>query len=96
MEELVSAYVKEMKLAAGLDRQLVFDAWDKVSGAASVTIAKYMKGRVLYCGISSSAIRQQLFFRRKNILDSINALLAEDPLLSEQNGTPFLKNIVLQ
>lgn len=96
MDELVSDFVREMKLAAGLNRQLIYDAWDRVSGAAPVTISKYMKGRVLYCGISSSAVRQQLFFRRKSILDAINDLLREDPLFSEAGEAPYLKNIVLQ
>ncbi len=34
MDELISAYIKEMKLASGLNSQRVFAAWDEVSGAA--------------------------------------------------------------
>ena len=33
MQELISQYIREMKLASGFNRQRIFEAWDVVSGA---------------------------------------------------------------
>ena len=33
MQELISQYIREMKIASGINRQRVTEAWEKVSGA---------------------------------------------------------------
>lgn len=96
MDRLIGEYIKEMKLSSGLDRQLVFNAWDMVSGAAPLTLSKYVKAGVLYCTISSSAVRQQLFFRRRELVEKINAFLEEDPLFQGSGNGGYLKDIVLR
>ena len=78
MDQLIEEYIREMKLSAGLGRLRVFAAWDQVSGAASCTLAKYLKKNILYCNISSSALRQQLYYRKAEILHGMNELLKED------------------
>ena len=88
MDELIEAYVREMKLASGLGRVRVFAAWDKASGAGPYTIGKYLKNNVLYCNISSSVLRQQLYFRRAEILQEMNDILKDDNI--------SLKSIVLK
>ena len=88
MDRLIEEYIQEMKLGAGLDRLHIFEAWDKASGAGGSTIAKYVKNNVLYCNISSSALRQQLFFRKAEILQEMNEILKEDGIA--------VKNIVLK
>ncbi|MBO4341155.1 MAG: DUF721 domain-containing protein [Bacteroidales bacterium] len=88
MDQLIEAYIKEMKLASGLGRVRVFAAWDQASGAGAYTIGKYLKDNVLYCNISSSALRQQLYFRRAEILQAMNEILKEDGV--------SLKSIVLK
>ena len=34
MDELIQWFVQDMRLSSGLNRQRVFAAWDKVTGAA--------------------------------------------------------------
>ncbi|MBO4340400.1 MAG: DUF721 domain-containing protein, partial [Bacteroidales bacterium] len=58
------------------------------SGAGAYTIGKYLKDNVLYCNISSSALRQQLYFQRAEILQNMNEILKEEGI--------SLKNIVLK
>ena len=45
MGDVVHEYVRLMKISAGLNRQLVFDAWDAVSGVAEYTVGKYPERR---------------------------------------------------
>ena len=98
MDELVEEYIREMKLTSGLNRQRVFAAWDKVSGVGDRTVSRYLRGRVLYVGLSSSALRQQLYCQRAALLEKVNAVLKEDGLYTKDDNKTdkYLKNIVLQ
>ena len=95
MDELVSLFIQEMRLGTGLNRQRVFEAWDSVTGAAPYTLSKSFAKGVLYCTLSSSVIRNQLFFQRTEIVRRINAALAGDELFT---GTAdnYVKSIVLK
>lgn len=88
MDQLIEDYIKEMRLASGIGRIRVFAAWNQASGAGAYTIGKYLKDNVLYCNISSSALRQQLYFQRAEILQNMNEILKEEGI--------SLKNIVLK
>lgn len=88
MDQLIEDYIKEMRLASGIGRIRVFAAWDQASGAGAYTIGKYLKDNVLYCNISSSALRQQLYFQRAEILQNMNEILKEEGI--------SLKDIVLK
>lgn len=97
MDELISIYIREMKLTAGLNRQRIFAAWDEVSGAAAYTVDRYLKNNVLYCAISSSVVRNRLYFQQDVILRNINEFLQKDDLfVKDQGKTVFLKGIVLR
>lgn len=97
MDELISLYIKEMKLAAGLNRQRIFAAWDEVSGAAAYTVGRYVKNNVLYCSISSSVVRNRLYFQQDVILRNINEFLQNDDLFVKDSGKKvFLEGIVLR
>jgi len=95
MEELVRGYIREMKLSAGLSRQRVFHTWDAVTGAGSMTIGKFFKDGTLYCTLSSSVLRSQLFLQREEILRRMNALLQEDPLFDAAAGG-YVRKLVLK
>ena len=97
MDELVRRYINEMKLVNGLNRQRIFEAWDQASGAARYTVGKYLKDGVLYCSISSSVVRNRLFFQKQRILELINAFLMEDDLfVKDGRKTVFVKDVVLR
>ena len=49
MEEVIKEYIRSMKIASGLNEQLIFNAWDAVSGMADYTVSRYLKNGVLYC-----------------------------------------------
>lgn len=97
MEELIKQYIKEMKLAAGLNRQRIFEAWDSVSGAGRYTVNRYVKDGILFCSMSSSVVRNQIYFNKKRILELMNDYLKKDELFVKdgENGI-FVKDIVLK
>lgn len=87
MEEVVSAYIKQMKIAAGLNTQRIFKAWDECSGAGPYTLRKYFKAGKLYITLSSSVIRNQLLFQKDALVEKMNQHLARDPLFTKDNNT---------
>lgn len=96
MDELVENFIKEMKLASGLNRQRVIEAWNAVSGAQRYTVGIYVKDRVMYCTIGSSMVRNQLYFQKDVLLGQINEYLAGDELYVKDTDGPFIKELVLR
>ena len=97
MDEIVRRFIDEMKLASGLNRQRIFDAWDQASGAARYTSGKYLKNNVLYCSITSSVVRNRLFLQKTRILELMNDFLMKDELFVREEGKRvFVKDIVLR
>ena len=97
MEELVSQFVRDMRLTSGLNRQRVADAWKQVSGAGRYTLSNTYERGVLTCYISSSLVRNQLYFQRDILLKKINEFLAADNLFTaDTNGEQPVKILVLK
>lgn len=98
MDALIEAYIRDMKLTYGLNSQRVYAAWDSASGAGHYTIGRFFKNGTLYCNLSSSAVRQQFFFRRQELIRRINEILKDDPLFSKPDNDDgkYVKNIVLR
>ena len=96
MSELIVQYIREMKLSSGFNRQRVFEAWDAVSGASRYTVDRFFRDGVLYCTISSSVVRNRLYFQRDVLLKELNAYLeSEGRYIDDGAGQP-VKNIVLK
>lgn len=97
MDELVSQFVREMKLVSGLNRQRASEAWNAVSGAGRYTLSTVYEKRVLTCFISSSLVRNQLYFQRDVLLVRINEFLKADELFADDpDGGPAVKTLVLK
>lgn len=93
MDELVTQFINEMKLASGLKKQRVAEVWNEVSGAGRYTLdVKFDKG-VLTCVISSSVVRNQLYFQRDVLVGKMNELLSKDILFDENDG---IKTLILK
>ena len=97
MEDVISKYIKEMKLAAGLNEHRIYAAWDVVSGAGAYTINKNFRNGILYVAISSSVVRNQLYFQRDILVESLNEYLRHDELfVKDDPRTRFVSKIILQ
>ena len=97
MDELVSQFVRDMKLVSGLNRQRVADVWGVVSGAGKYTLSTTYERCVLTCFISSSLVRNQLYFQRDVLMHKMNEILATDELFENpSDGSPAIKTLVLK
>ncbi len=97
MQELVSQFIREMKIASGINRQRVTEAWNVVSGASRYTLdVNYDRG-VAYCSISSSVVRNQLYFQKDVLRQKMNEFLAKDELfVDDGKGGPAVRTLVLK
>jgi len=97
MDQVVDQFIKQMKLAAGLNTQRIFAAWDACSGAGPFTLKRFYRGGKLYITLSSSVIRNQLSFQREALIEKMNAFLAEDALFTTDNRTVgFVRELILK
>ncbi|MBQ9194608.1 MAG: DUF721 domain-containing protein [Bacteroidales bacterium] len=97
MDALVKEYIKSMKLAMGLNTQRIFAAWDACSGAAPFTLKRFFRGGKLYITLSSSVIRNQLYFQKDELVKKMNAFLSQDELFTPDNRTVnFIEELVLR
>ena len=97
MEELIGQYIREMKLSAGFNRQRIFEAWDAVSGASGYTLDRFYRDGMLYCTISSSVVRNQLYFQRDVLVQKMNEYLDKDKMLvRDSRNNPMITNLILK
>ena len=97
MDELVSQFVRDMKLVSGLNRQRVADVWGQVSRAGKYTLSTTYERGVLTCYISSSLVRNQLYFQRDVLVHKMNECLKADELFENpSDGSPAIKTLVLK
>ena len=97
MDEIVSAYIKQMKIAAGLNTQRIFEAWDVCSGAGPFTLKRFFRGGKLYITLASSVYRNQLSFQKEELIRKMNAWLSADPLFISDNRTVgFIRELILR
>ena len=96
MEELVIQFIRDMKLSSGLGKQRACEAWAKVSGAGRYTLDVSFDKGVMVCVISSSVVRNQLYFQRDRLLKSLNEHLASDELLAGSVSGDVVKTLILR
>lgn len=94
MDELVTQFIREMKLSSGLEKQRVAEVWNEVSGAGRYTLDVIYERGVMTCLISSSVVRNQLYFQRDLLLKKLNETLSEDTLFEGKDN--IVKNLILR
>lgn len=97
MDKIVSEYIKSMKIAAGLNTQRVFAAWDACSGAGPFTLRRFYRGGKLYITLNSSVLRSQLVLQKQQLIEKMNAFLQQDALFTPDNKTVgFIQELILK
>ena len=96
MEELVTQFIREMKLSSGLEKQRAAEAWNVVSGAGRYTLDVRLEHGSMTCFISSSVVRNQLYFQRDVLLKKLNEVLSEDSLFAGRSDSCIVKNLILR
>ena len=97
MDKIVEEYIKQMKLAVGLNTQRVFAAWDACSEAGPWTLRRYYRDGKLTITLSSSVVRSQLLLQKDLLIAKMNAFLAQDELFINDNKTVgFIQELKLK
>ena len=97
MEDLMIQYLRDMKLTAGMNKQRATEAWNAVSGASRYTLSVIFERGVMTCTISSSLVRNQLYFQRDVLIEKLNEFLAADSLYDDGGKEgPAIKVLVLK
>lgn len=97
MDQLVQQYIKSMRLAAGLNTQRIFAAWDACSGAGPYTLRRFFRDGKLYITLNSSVLRNQLFFQKSELVEKMNRFLSQDSLFTDDNRTVgFIRELILK
>lgn len=75
--ELLSEYFRTRALGPASMEGRAVELWAEVAGeyVARCTEDVYIRGGVLYVSFSSSAVRAEVFMRRKMLIGRINGLL---------------------
>ena len=97
MDEVVKQYIRSMKIAAGLNTQRIFAAWDACSGAGEFTLKRFFRDGKLYITLGSSVIRSQLYFQKDILIEKMNRFLSQDFLFTEDNhAVGYIKELILK
>lgn len=75
---------------------LVYYAWDKVSGAGAYTIKRFFRDGKLYITLSSSVICSQLAMQKDVLVAKINSLVAGNELYIGQAAEGPVKQLILK
>lgn len=94
LENVMKLFIASNGLTTGVNCQLVFEAWDKVSGAADFTLRKFYRDGILTVTVSSSVVRSQLYFQKDVLVRMINDELSANPLFNPKKG--LVRNIILK
>ena len=75
---------------------LIFSAWDTVSGAGPYTIKRFFRDGKLYITLSSSVICNQLAMQKDVLLAKINSSIAGNDLYIGQSADGPVKQLILK
>jgi len=93
--EAMMEYIRQAKLASGLNTRCIFKAWDEASGASSYTLKRFFRDGKLYVTLSSSVVRSQLSIQNRLLVEKINGILKENELFTPgENHT--VKELILK
>ena len=97
LSEVIRQFLGSRGFSKGMSTHLVFAAWDNASGAGPYTVRRFFRDGTLYITLSSSVVRSQLGFQKRELLAKMNALLEADELFPGKTGEgKYIKELILK
>lgn len=96
MEDLVHQFIREMKLASGINKIRMEEAWNAVSGAGRYTLDINFDKGTMTCTLSSSVVRSRLFIHKELLLQRLNEYLENDEMVVRQGDGPIVRKLILR
>jgi predicted nucleic acid-binding Zn ribbon protein len=80
IKAIIRDMLKENHLDQRFDEQEVIDAWPKIVGSmfAKYTSKVYLKNKILYVTLTSSAARQELSMAKSHLIRSVNDMFDQE------------------
>ncbi len=74
LKDIINSFISNSSLKEGLIRHRIISSWQEIVGSyiASKTLDIYYKDGVLSVKISSSVIKEELSFKKKDLMVEIN------------------------
>ncbi len=94
--EVFKQMLAESGASATHNTNLIFSAWDTVSGAGAYTIKRFFRDGKLYITLSSSVICSQLAMQKDMLVAKINSSLAGNELYIGQAVDGPVKQLILK
>ena len=94
--EVFKQMLAESGAATTHNTNLIFSAWDAVSGAGAYTIKRFYRDGKLYITLSSSVICSQLNMQKDVLVAKINSALAGNELYIGQAAEGPVKQLILK
>lgn len=94
--EVFKQMLAESGAAATHNTNLIFSAWDAVSGAGEYTIKRFFRDGKLYITLSSSVICSQLAMQKDVLVAKINSSLTGNELYIGQAVDGPVKQLILK
>lgn len=94
--EVFKQMLAESGASATHNTNLIFSAWDSVSGAGAYTIKRFFRDGKLYITLSSSVICSQLSMQKDVLVAKINSSLAGNELYIGQAVDGPVKQLILK
>ena len=94
--EVFKQMLAESGASATHNNNLIFSAWDTVSGAGAYTIKRFFRDGKLYITLSSSVICSQLAMQKDVLVAKINSSLAGNELYIGQAVDGPVKQLILK
>lgn len=89
--------LKEMRVSSTHNTHRIFKAWENASGAGPYTLKRYFRDGKLYITVSSSVIRNQLYFQKASLIEKMNAILeADDLFIRDDRNVGLVKELILK
>lgn len=75
LSESIHSFLKDSKLDTEMYQQLIISEWKNIIGesAANHTINMFFKDKVLHIKLNNSCWKNELHYRKKEIIEKINA-----------------------
>jgi predicted nucleic acid-binding Zn ribbon protein len=94
--EVFKQMLAESGASATHNTNLIFSAWDTVSGVGAYTIKRFFRDGKLYITLSSSVICSQLAMQKDVLVAKINSSLAGNELYIGQAVDGPVKQLILK
>lgn len=98
MADVISDFIRELKLSNGVNIRCIFKAWDEVSCASRYTSYRFFRDGILYITLNSSVVRNALSFQTEAMAEAMNSRLAKDDLFVKEafQDDAYIKKIILK